>query len=172
MSRAAVVILTFAGLAAWAGAQGQTPGASAADRLRLLRANRAVIGDLVAAGVKFGRQDDPINRAAACAEVAGALTHALGRAAADPAADPDRVAELGRHLTAVVGDGLVPVLDDARRAVPEGSPRAPELARVREKAGRDLADCRRTIPAAGAVAADPAVKDVCDQLDRLREKLK
>ena len=170
MCRAGVTLAVLLGLSAWAGAQGLAPGLTAADRIRLLKANRAVLADLVGSGVELAGADDPLARAAA----AGKTVRVLGAAfkAAAEAGDADRAADLGDHLNTAVRDGLVPVLDRGRETIPAGSPQAKELAKLRAAAARELGDFRAAVPAAGKVAESPAVRGVCDQLDGLREKLK
>lgn len=170
MGRAGLMLVVFLGASAWAGAQGTAPGLTAADRLRLLRANRAVLNDLVGSGVELAGADDPLDRAAACGKTVRALGVAF-RAAAE-SGDADRAADLGDHLSTAVRDGLVPALDDARRVIPDGSPRAPELKALRAKAAAEVGEYRAAVPAAGRVADSPKVKAARDQLDGLREKLK
>lgn len=170
MGRAGLMVAVFLGLSAWAGAQGTATGMTTADRLRLLKANRAVLAELVGGGVELAGADDPLARATA----AGKTVRALGTAfkAAAEAQDAERAADLGAHLSLAVRDGLVPVLDRGRELIPAGSPQAKELAKFRADAARELGEFRGAVPAAGKVADSPTVRGICDQLDGLRERLK
>jgi len=170
MTRAAAALLIFLGLAAWAGAQGPAPGLSAADRLRLHRANRTLLADLVSAGVALGGADRPVARAETCQESARVIGIALRKAA--EAQDADRVAELGDHLDHMVRDGLVPLLDEVRQTTPAESPDGKRLKAVREGAAGDLDWVRAAIPPAGKVGDSARVKDVSAKLDGLRQQLK
>lgn len=169
MCRAGFTLLVALVLSAWAGAQGPAP-LTAADQLRLLRANRILLTDLVTSGVELGAADGPVDRADKCRKTARVLSVALERAA--EAGDADRVAELGDHLDRVVRDALVPVLDDARQTIPEGSPDAKRLKLVRESAVGDLDWARGAIPDGGAVGGSAKVRDLAGRLDGLRAKLK
>ena len=171
MGRSGVTLLVFLVLAAWAGAQ--SPGApvmTAAKRLELHRANRTLLADLIDGGVKLAEAERTADRAEACQKTARALGIALGKAA--EARDTDRVAELGEHLTAIVRDGLVPILDEGTRTIPATSPDAARLKAVRATAANDLAGARSAIPAAGAGADGDRIRAVAGTLDGLREQLK
>jgi hypothetical protein len=163
MARAGLSLVVFLALAAWAGAQGPAP-LTAADQLRLLRANRLLLDDLIGRGIELGAADSPLDRAAACQATAHALAVAIQRAA--EAQDTDRVAEIGEHFETVVRDGLGPTLDEARRVTPPGSPGEKKLKELRETANGDLKGVRDAIPNTGKV------KDVRDKLDGLQDKLK
>jgi hypothetical protein len=169
MRRFGLTSLVLLALAAWAGAQGpQQASLSAADQLRLHRANRVLLADLVDRGIELGRASHPIDRAEECRKTARALGVALQKAA--DADDADRVAELGNHLELVVRDGLVPSLDEAKRHIHPMSPDAARLKQVQETAAGDLDG---TWTAIQAKLADHAkVKDVAGKLGGLRDKLK
>jgi hypothetical protein len=171
MGRSGVTLLVFLVLAAWAGAQ--SPGApvlTAAKRLELHRANRTLLRDLIDSGVKLADAERMPDRAEACQKTAHALGIALRKAA--EARDTDRVAELGEHLTAVVRDGLVPILDEGTRTIPAESPDAVRLKAVRVTAVEDLDWARSAIPGSGTGAESDRVRALAGTLDGLREKLK
>ena len=165
MTRPALTAVVLASLAAWAGAQGPAP-TTAAERLRLHRANRTLLTDLVGSGVRLAGADSPVARAEACQQTARAVGIAVRRAA--EANDADRVAELGDHLDALVRDGLVPVLDDATRTVPAESPDAARLRAVRAGASADLDATEAALPP-GDDATGRALRA---RLHELRERLK
>lgn len=159
MTRPALTAVVLAALAAWAGAQ---PPTAAADKLRLHRANRTLLTDLVGSGVRLATADHPVDRAEACQQTARALGIAVRRAA--EASDADRTAELAAHLESLVRDGLVPILDDATRTIPAHSPDAERLRTVRTKAAADLAETDAALPAADA--------PLRARLGELRDRLK
>jgi hypothetical protein len=170
MRRATFTLAIFLGLSAWAGAQGPAPVLTAAEQLRLLRANRILLTELVDRGVELGAADHPLKRAEACQRTAHALVVALGRAAEGQ--DADRVAELGDHLEQVMRDGLVPSLDEATGIIPAESPDAVRLKAVRDGAAFDLEAVRAATAETGAVGDSAKVKTVRDKLDDVRKKLK
>jgi hypothetical protein len=169
MVRWGYITAVLLALAAWAGAQGPAP-LPAAERLRLLRANRTLLTDLVTSGVELGAADGPVSRAAACQKTVHHLSIALERAAR--ADDADRVTELGDHLDRMLRDALAPVLDEATQTVPPESQDAKRLKAVRESAVGDLDWARSAISADGKVGGSAQVRTLADKLDGLRDKLK
>lgn len=157
MTRPALTAVVLASLAAWAGAQGPT---TAADKLRLHRANRALLTDLVGSGVRLAAADQPVARAEACQQTARAVGLAVRRAA--EANEADRVAELGDHFNTLVRDGLVPALTEADGVVPRESPDGVRLRAVRAGAAADLDAVDAALPAG----------DLRTKLAELRERLK
>ena len=135
------LILTLAAgtlLTLWAGAQSSPPPVLAADRLRLLHANRGLLEDLLDRGLKLGDASGKLDRAEECRLALGTLTDALNRATEEPAIDADRVAELTDHLTELVQSGLAPTLAEARAKVNIGSPGKEQLDRIVAAATTDL----------------------------------
>lgn len=168
MRRSLVTLVAVTALAAWAGAQGPAPALPAADHLKLLRANRTLIDNLVDHGVQLAATDDPVQRADECRKTAQSLASALRRAADDQ--DPDRVAELAGLMAEVVRDGLTPTLDEARGVIPRGDPREKDLLRVATQATAGLDAVPAAIPA-GKVADSPKVRDALAALAALRANL-
>jgi hypothetical protein len=174
MVRAAHSVAVFLVLAAWAGAQGPAHASlSAAEQLHLHRANRNLLANLVDSGVRMGRSSHPIDRAEECRRAARHLGVALQQAAESN--DPDaaeRVAELGNHFDLVVRDGLVPMIDEARRTIHPMSPDAVRLKVLRESANDDLNSAFTAIPTNGALGDNARVREVSAKLGSLKEKLK
>jgi hypothetical protein len=171
MGRSGATLAVFLVLAAWAGAQ--SPGApvlTAAKRLELHRANRTLLADLIDGGVKLANAERMPDRAETCQKTARALGIALRKAA--EARDTDRVAELGEHLTAVVRDGLVPILTEGTRTIPAESPDAGRLKAVRATAAKDLDEARSAISPAGTGPGNDRIRAVAGTLDGLWEQLK
>lgn len=166
MKRLAYTSLACLALAAWAGAQAPPRASlSAAEQLRLHRANRVLLGELVDRGIDLGVASHPVDRAEACRKTARVLGVALVQAA--DANDADRTTELAGHLEAVIRDALVPLLDEANRNIHPASPDAVRLKAVRESALNDLGD------ATGNKLADqPRVKDAVNKLGGLKDLLK
>lgn len=169
MFRLAYTSLMCLALAAWAGAQAPPRSSlSAAEQLRLHRANRVLLADLVERGLDLGQANHPVDRAEACRKTARVLGVALVQAG--EANDADRVAELANHLERVVRDGLVPMLDEAKRNIHAESPDAVRLKSVRQTAVSDLDGATSALPA--KVSENPRVREVVGSLGSLREKIK
>lgn len=167
MRRSLVTLVAFTALAAWAGAQG--PPLTAADRVRLFKADQTLIDSLVDHGVKVADADEPLKRADACRKTALSLATALKRMATDDQ-DPDRVAELADLLGEVVREGLTPNLQEAREVIRPGDRREPDLLKLREDAATDLDALRAAVPA-GKVGDHPKVKDALDRLAKLQAEI-
>jgi hypothetical protein len=167
MVRAAYILAISLALSAWAGAQGPEHSAlSAADQLRLHRANRVLLIDLVDRGIELGKASHPIDRADECRKTARVLGVALQQAAEKE--DADRVAEIGNHLELVLRDGLVPMLDDAKRNVHPMSPDAARLKLLRENATDDLVGVSTALRGGGS----SKMHELSGRLDGLKDKLK
>ena len=169
MVRAAYILMFSLALAAWAGAQApQRLALSAADQLRLHRANRVLLADLVDRGIELGKANHPVDRVEECRKTARVLGVALQLAAEKD--DADRVAELANHLELMVRDALVPLLDDAKRNVHPMSQDAARLKLIQENAAGDL-EWASTLPSTGKLD-NSKVREVVGKLGGLREKLK
>ena len=173
MARWAYLLTTFFALAAWTGAQDKAPAPplSTADQLRLLRANSTLITNLVDSGVALSSSaNGPRQRAEQCRGAAKALASAIQDAAGKQEAE--RVAELADLFLKVVGEALLPALDDAKRTVPPESPDAKHIRAIRAGSADDVRELKAAIPATGKVAENGRVKDALKQLDEVAEKLK
>ncbi len=125
-TRPLLVCAALAALAAWVSAQpGYTP--TAADSLRMLRANRGLYDELTKSALALSDRNTSLDRADECRKVADRLAREA-REAVDRK-DADRLAEVSDHLHAVTADGLAPNLTDARQGI---SPKSPDFARLRE----------------------------------------
>ena len=169
MTRFTVTLAVLIALAAWAGAQTSPTAPLAAEQLNLFQSNRELLENLVEHSIDLANADTPVARVKACHESARDLGRAL-RDAADRD-DPDRVAELGDHLAAVLRHGLVPTLDDARRTVPVGTPAERELLDLAQAATDDTRRYTLAIPALGKVGNSPKVQDVRAKLQAAGESL-
>ena len=138
MKRLTLTLAAFALLSVWADAQTAPAPVLAADRLRLLHANRDLLEDLLDRGLKLDAASTQLDRADQCRLALGTLTDALNRATEEPAVDADRVAELTDHLTELVQSGLAPTLAAARAKVQARSPGKEQLTRIETAATTDL----------------------------------
>jgi hypothetical protein len=161
MARRVYLLVAFAALSGWAGAQNPAPPLSAEDRVRLLKANGTLLDNLVRDGVALSSADTPEDRAARCRGSALALANAIQQAAA--ADDADRVAELTALYCDLVRDGLVPMLAESQRLVPPESPSGKKLREVRGHATADVSRVR---------AANEKVKGPLARLDAISDELK
>lgn len=109
MIRQAAVLLIFAVLAAFAGAQGTPAALTASQQQQLFQKNRSMIETLVDSSLKISKSgSEYTERARSYSDVVKQLQKELDKAAVD--ADVSRLAELGQHLNTVLGQGLVPSL--------------------------------------------------------------
>lgn len=168
MARALLLLVCFAALSAWAGAQGPAP-LPAAVQVKLFKNNRALLDNLINHGLDLSDTDDPLDRAQECRRTAQTLANYLERAATD-AQDPDRVAELADLLGDVVREGLTPNLETAKQLFPPGTKRFEDVKQLRDTATRDLDAVAPTIPA-GKVAENTKVKDALARLATLKAAL-
>ncbi|HVK17917.1 MAG TPA: hypothetical protein VM533_13295 [Fimbriiglobus sp.] len=119
MTRTALTLTLFAGLSLWASGQDGAPLME--RRLKQFEANRLLLSQLIDHGLKLSSAEkggNTLARAEECRLAAATLAAALKAAPGD---DPDRVAELGDHIAAVVRDGLVPNLTQAGQDIRPGS---------------------------------------------------
>jgi len=166
--RVLLLLISFATLAAWAGAQGPTPPLTAADKMKLFKSNRTLIENLVNHGIDLSAADKPLTRAEECRKTAVTLGNYLERAAKEDR-NPDRVAELADLMGNVVRDGLAPNLDEAERTTPAESPDGKRVKELQTIVANDLDNVRSTIPA-GKVADSPKVKAALAALTDLKSK--
>lgn len=169
MARALLLLITFAALSAWAGAQGPSPSLSAADKMKLFKSNRTLIENLVNHGIDLSGADDPLKRAEECRKTAVTLANYLERAAKEDQ-NPDRVAELAGLMGEVVGEGLAPNLDEAKRTFPPQSPQARRIRELNEAVAVDLDGVRTAVPAAGKVGENVKVRAALAALAELKSK--
>ncbi len=169
MTRFAATLAVLTALAAWAGAQSNPTAPLAGEQLKLFQSNRELLESLVEHGVELANADTPVAKVKACRASAKDLGRAL-RDAADRD-DPDRVAELGDHLAAVIRHGLAPTLDAARRVVPAGTAAEAELAEQARAATDDAKAFELSIPALGKVGASAKAKDARAKLQLAGEAL-
>jgi hypothetical protein len=169
MTRWPHTLLAFVLLSAWAGAQnGAPPVLTAEDKVRLFRENVTLIESLVNDGVALSAADTPVKRAEHSRSAARALVNAIAQAAG--ADDADRVAELAGLFRVIARDGVVPVLNDAKRVVSPESPDGKRLRELREQAARDVSDVKAL--AGGKLGASARVRDALKALDEVTDALK
>jgi hypothetical protein len=166
MRRTPLLLILFAGTAAWAGAQ---HGPDASVRVQMLNKNRVTLGLLVEDGLALADTDD-VGRVKISRQAAETVRRDLETATMGQ--DADRVVELGEHLVKLFDDGLVPSLESATTNVPEGSPAMDELKAARKEAVRDAESTSAIDMAAGKLAGSGRVKDVAQKLHDAAEKVK
>ncbi len=169
MARVLLLLVVFATLAAWAGAQGPAAPLPAADRVKLLKLNRPLLEQMVNHGIDLSGTDEPLPRAKKCRETAQTLANYLDRAA-NTEQDPDRVAELADLIGTVVREGLTPNLEVGRQLYPPGSPDAARLTDVQKLAVADLDSIGSSIPA-GKVGDSKKVQEALARLAGLKSDL-
>lgn len=168
MARVPLLLIAFAALAGWAGAQGGPAPLTAEERVKFFKSNRTLIENLVNDGVALADTGNTVDRAKACRVTARTLANSLKLAADDR--NEHRVAELAELVGTVVRDGVLPNLDRAREEFPPGTPTFAKIVDVRDATAADLDFVRTAIPA-GQVADHPKVKESLAALAELRAKL-
>jgi hypothetical protein len=157
VTRAALTLTLFAGLSLWASAQSQAP---LMDRqLKQFEANRLLLDQLLDHGLNLSsaeRGGFPLARAEECRLAAEKLEDALKDASATDS-DPERVAELCDHIAAVVRDGLVPNLDQARKDIPPGSPDYKRFTDLSSQSSDYVAGLVAAFPTGGRLGTSPEV---------------
>jgi hypothetical protein len=136
----------------------------AADQVKLFRANRELLEDLVQHTVELAKADTPVARAKACLDT----TQDLGRAMQNAIAvdDAERVAELSEYLAAVIAQSLQPTIDEGRRVIPVGTPAERDLAAVRSQAVKDTQIWENAIPAIGKIGTSAKVRTAREYLQK------
>lgn len=170
MTRTALTLLSILALSVWASAQTAT-GPRTADHVRLLATNRTLLSTMLDRALEISDAGNPLERAERCSKATATLGAELRTVAADPAADPDRVAELSEHLTTVVRDGLTPTLTEARGQHRPGSPGYERLKKVYLDARADLEQVRGAIPTEGKVGQSKLVKDAVQKLSDATDRI-
>ncbi len=147
-----------------ASAQRPPAGKTAAEQLRLFRANRPLLEQLLDQGLRLAEAGDALDRADRCRDAVLALSRALAEASAADA-DPSRVAELGEHLAALVRDGLGPALAQAGVDHQPGSEGYKRLADLRGRTRVDLSNARAAFRGEGAAGRSKQVQAARGELD-------
>jgi hypothetical protein len=108
------------------------PSVASPGPARILQAqrNQKLVEKLVSGGLDLARAADRLDRAKCCNELAKSLAEEIKQAADDH--DGERAVELGRHLQALLKNGVAANLVKERSHVPQGSARESELRQVRD----------------------------------------
>jgi hypothetical protein len=160
--RTLLVTLAAAGLAAWASAHGPTAGPLAGEQLRMLRANRLVLEDLLDHGLKVSGRNTPLDRADECLKTTDRLARELRSAVT--LRDGDRVAEVSDLIHQVVTGGFVPNLAQAREVIPAESPHRKVLQELHAGAATSVRGMAESIPADGELGSKGRVKAARERL--------
>ncbi len=156
-------------LAAWADAQQAGSTLTAAERLKQLQSNRTLVGQLVQHGVTLANANEPLKRAEECRRAMGDLSIALNGAI--DAQDPNRVAELGDHLTAIVDRGLIPNLKDALPDATPGSPTYEQFQTLHKSSSDEMQRLQNSVPQLDALGRSSQVKAMLANWSKTREEL-
>lgn len=105
------------------------------EQARHLRRNRRLIEALVQSGLRLSREEDPLERAKGCADVAEKLAGEIRQSAAER--QGARSSELALHFRVILERGVAENL--AVASVPPGSSRADELKKLEVRVVEDMA---------------------------------
>jgi hypothetical protein len=128
MKRYFALLLLVTGLAALASADERPATQPGPERILQAQRNQRLVDTLVTGGLDLARAEDRLARAKCCNELARSLAQEINQAADDH--DGDRAIELGRHLQALLKNGVAANLVKERTVVPQGSARESELRQV------------------------------------------
>jgi hypothetical protein len=170
MTRTALTLIALVVLSVWASAQNAT-APQTAHHLQMLATNRTLLESLIDRGLELSDAGNSLERAERVRKATATLGAELRTVAANPEANPDRVAELSEHLTTVVRDGLVPTLAEARGQVRPGSPDYPRLKKVHADAKAELEQTRNAIPGDGKVGRSQLVKVATQKLSAVTARI-
>lgn len=160
-TRPLLVVAALAALAAWVSAQpGYTP--TAADSLRMLKANRGLFEDLTRSALALSERNTSLDRADECRKVADRLAREA-REAADRK-DADRLAEVSDHLFAVTSDGLAPNLAEAHRDIAPRSADSKRLQEVHQQAFDSLTRTANAVPTDGELGTSKRAQAAREKL--------
>jgi hypothetical protein len=165
VTRTALTLSLFAGLSLWASAQDRTPPMD--QRLKQFEANRVLLDQLINHGLNLSSAEkggNSLARAEECRLAAATLAAALTAASANDS-DPERVAELCDHIAAVVRDGLVPNLTQAKKDIPPGSPDHKRFTELSSESSAYVATLVATFPAGGRLDTSPEVAGAKTRLE-------
>ena len=168
MIRSLMILGVAASVATWSTGQPPAPLPTAAEQLRLLQSNRGLLQQLLRHSVTISDSDNTLDRAEACQSAARTVAGELRAATSDTSSG--RVEELADHLGTVWGDGLAPVLANARREVRPGSPEYPRLQQLERQAVADVDKVTSELPDRASVG--PGVRDSLAELERVGERLR
>ncbi len=130
MKRYFALSLLMVSLAALALADEPSVASPGPARILQAQRNQKLVDKLVDGGLDLARAVDRVERAKCCNELARSLAEEIKQAADDH--DGDRAVELGRHLQALLKNGVAANLLRERTIVPQGSARESELRQVRD----------------------------------------
>ncbi len=130
MKRYFALSLLMVSLAALALADEPSVAPPGPARILQAQRNQKLVDKLVDGGLDLARAADRVERAKCCNELARSLAEEIKQAADDH--DGDRAVELGRHLQALLKNGVAANLLKERTIVPQGSARESELRQVRD----------------------------------------
>lgn len=154
-------IATAALVALMVGAQGP-PGPTAPEQARMYHQNRFLVDRLVKSSLEMADASSELGRVGASNGLARQIASEIH--AATRTGEFDRVAELGRHLDAMVRHGIIPNLSSARDRIAPGSMEEDEL--------RDRhAETLRTLDHLMEVLGEERFETELDDVRELREAL-
>jgi hypothetical protein len=117
----------------------QEGSAAETSKLPIARRDLALILTLIDGGLKLAGEDDPLQRASYCQEMADKLAGEIKQAVQTN--DAGRALQLGDQMNLLLVQGVAGNLDMARAGMEPNSPREPEIARV----GSQVSGAAKTI---------------------------
>jgi hypothetical protein len=139
------------------------------ERADRLQRNRALIEAMVDGSITLADESAPLNRAGACANLAGRLADELQQAATDR--DVPRVAQLGRHLQEMLEGGVAHNLKQARPTIPAGSSDERKLYELASQTVQRITPLEEGLQRAVLTDAQPEMKKALEGLQDGRSQV-
>jgi hypothetical protein len=134
----------------------------------MIQRNRSLYRTAVEKGLNLTGQTYSLHRAGTCTEMAREWAREVDAAA--KARDHARVAELGKQLSQVIDQGVVPNLEEARREIQPGSLAERTLFKQRDAAVEVLKPLEDTL--SGVTEYEPVRKAVADGMNKIQSAAK
>ena len=147
------------------GAQGPSKKLTAAEQTKLFQRNRPMIQSLVDSSVNLSvNANDYLKRSKTYSEVLEKFHEEILNAAKQE--DAGRVAELGKHLGAVIENGLTPNLQEASRQIPRNGTNWDKLKELQ----RQTTDTLESLQSATQKKwpESPEVREMIQMLDKAK----
>lgn len=146
-------------LVAWADAQ-QTGGLLAADRVRLLEANRTLVEKMISHTVEISDENDALKRATTCHKAMKVLAIELN--AAIRGQDANRISELGDHLADLASNGLAPCFIAGKEYAPDSDP-AREMKKLHETTVKEITQLESSVTRTGPLGQSRQVRQTLEK---------
>lgn len=169
MKRSLVLLLLFVLLNGVVSAQGKR-SATPPELAKLFARNRGMLDDLISGSVRMAGTSDALRRTESYTPVLQSLSGEMRAAVAE--GDAIRAAELGRHLTRLLDQGVAPVLTTARAKIAIGSQDESKLYRLRDQSTALIETIGQSIREGEEKKSSPELRMLLKSLEASSAKVK